>query len=588
MKTKLSSTFLILLISSIVNAQFIGTGSTNQHSVIVKPDGKIYSWGLNSYWQLGNKSSVNTNTPVAAYTGGVLGGKVITQVANGSNHTVALSNDGKIYAWGLNNYGQVGNGTIGVAIEPVLISSNGTLNGKTAIQVAAGLEHTVALATDGTVYAWGNNSNGQLGDGTNNNSNVPVAVYNSGVLSGKNIIQIAAGANHSVALASDGTVYAWGNNTNGQLGNGTNNSSNVPVAVFTSGELNGKLIIKIAAGVNHTVALASDGTVYTWGLNGAGQLGNGNFNDYNVPVAVNTSGVLNGKSISQIAAGGYFTLALSSDNQIYSWGSNGSGQLGNGNNNNSNVPVAVDQSVILSGKIISQIAAGNVHALALTSDGLVATWGNNANGQLGNGNNNNSNVPVAVNQSSMGALPVCLSSFSANITKSGILLKWETASEIDNYGFEIECNTNNNGWETIGFIKGNGTTNIKNTYSFIDKISKIGKLFYRLKQINNDGSFTYSQTIEISNEPKTFTLYQNYPNPFNPTTQITYYLPYNTNVRIKIYDITGRELFTAVNEYQQSGIKTISIDCSNLTSGIYYYQLQAGNYKETKKMVLVK
>jgi alpha-tubulin suppressor-like RCC1 family protein len=138
------------------------------------------------------------------------------------------------------------------------------LAGKTIVKIAAGDNHVLALASDGTVYSWGANNFGQLGNGTNINSNVPVAVNTSGVLFGKHIIDISADAAHSIALASDGTVYTWGSNSSGQLGNGTNISSNVPVAVNTSGVLAGKTIIKVSAGRDFSLALDSNGKVYSW------------------------------------------------------------------------------------------------------------------------------------------------------------------------------------------------------------------------------------------------------------------------------------------------------------------------------------
>jgi alpha-tubulin suppressor-like RCC1 family protein len=154
-----------------------------------------------------------------------------------------------------------------------------------AQQVAAGELHSIALTSDGTVYTWGYNGFGQLGNGNNTDSNVPVAVITSGVLSGKTITQVAAGKYHSIALASDGTVYTWGRNNEGELGNGNNTNSNVPVAVVTSGVLSGKTITQVAAGKYHSIALASDGTVYTWGRNNEGELGNGDNTNSNVPVA---------------------------------------------------------------------------------------------------------------------------------------------------------------------------------------------------------------------------------------------------------------------------------------------------------------
>lgn len=406
MKTK--KLILFLMTISIIlnlNAQHIGSG-LGIHSIAVKNNGAVYTWGFNRYGQLGNGNTTNSNVPVAVNTSGVLSGKIITQVATGYYHSIGLSLDGNVYSWGDNSAGQLGNGTFTGNNVPVAVSTAGVLSGKIITQIAAGGFHSIALASDGKVYTWGGNHIGQLGTGNTINSNVPVAVDNSGVLNGKFITQIAAGYGHSIALASDGTIYTWGYNQYGQLGNGSNTDSNVPVAVSTGGVLNGKTIVQIAAGYGYSMALASDGTLFTWGHNSSGQLGNGTFIDSNVPVAVYTSGVLSGKTIIQIASGGFHSIVLVSDGTVYTWGWNFYGQLGNGNNTNSNIPIAVSTGGVLNGKTIVKIASGSDHSIALASDGTLYTWGRNSSGQLGNGSSTDSNVPVAVDQSGMGLLTV--------------------------------------------------------------------------------------------------------------------------------------------------------------------------------------
>lgn len=405
MKTKKLILFLMTVFTILnLHAQHIGTGIGN-HTIVAKSNGKVYTWGNNLYGQLGFGDNLSSSVAVSVNTSGVLSGKTITKVATGYFHSIALGSDGNVYTWGYNWYGQLGNGNNTNSYVPVAVNTSGVLSGKIIIRVAAGLHHSIALASDGKVYTWGYNAFGQLGNGNNTNSNVPVAVDTSGVLSGKIITQIASGYGHSMALASDGKVYTWGLNSSGQLGNYTYTDSKVPVSIKTSGVLSGRTIIQIAAGSDHSIALASDGTVYTWGRNDYGQLGNGSFiGSITEPVAVNTSGVLSGKTIIQIAAGYYHSIALASDGTVYTWGDNTYGQLGNGNNTKSNVPVAVRTVGVLNGKTIVKIASGSDHSIALASDGTLYTWGRNSSGQLGNGSSTNSNVPVAVDQSGMGLL----------------------------------------------------------------------------------------------------------------------------------------------------------------------------------------
>ncbi|MCX6381660.1 MAG: Ig-like domain repeat protein [Armatimonadetes bacterium] len=264
--------------------QVAGTGL---HSLALKSDGTVWAWGYNALGQLGDGTTDNANTPVQV--SGLTG---ITQIAGGSNHSLALKSDGTVWAWGYNGSGQLGNGTTDDAATPVQVSG---LTGVT--QVAASGEYNLALKSDGTVRAWGNNGAGQLGDGTNTQRRAPVQV--SGLTG---VTQIAGGGNHSLALKSDGAVWAWGNNLYGQLGDGTsNNVSNTPLQV--SG-LTG--ITQVAGGYFHSLAVKSDGAVWAWGRNDDhGQLGDGTNTNRTTPVQV--SGLT---GATQVAAGFAHSLAL--------------------------------------------------------------------------------------------------------------------------------------------------------------------------------------------------------------------------------------------------------------------------------------
>jgi alpha-tubulin suppressor-like RCC1 family protein len=327
----------------------------------------------------------------------VLSGKNLTEVAGGWHHTVALCSDGTIAAWGGNNNGQLGNGSNNGSSVPVLVDRRGVLNGKTIISITAGRFHSLALCSDGTIAAWGGNSDGQLGNRSRTDSNVPVLVEGTGVLSGKTPTAIAAGALHNLALCSDGTFVAWGNNTEGELNNGSYSDSTIPVLVDRTGVLAGKTISAIAAGALHSLALCSDGSVVTWGANTFGQLGNGwPYDDVIGAVLVDTSGVLNHKTVTSVAAGGNHNVVLCSDGTLAAWGLNSYGQIGNESNSNSSLPMAVTRTGVLNGKTVTSIAAGEFHSLALCSDGTLGAWGMGSYGQLGNGSTSDSNLPVEV------------------------------------------------------------------------------------------------------------------------------------------------------------------------------------------------
>ena len=410
------------------NKKIMQTVNGNGYSLALSADGTVYTWGRNEYGQLGNGvTATNSPVPVAVKTAGTpMEGKTIVQISAKVWYALALASDGTVYSWGFNSWGQLGSGTSGTANNasaPVAVKTAGTpMEGKTIVQVAAGATHSLALATDGTIYAWGKNEYGQLGDDSTTNSPVPVAVKTAGTpMDGKTIIQIHAGYEHSLALASDGTVYAWRRNNSGQLGKNDATDAHIPAAVQTLGTpMAGKVIVQLVAGNSQSMALASDGTVYTWGWNQYGQPGNGTTTNSRIPVAVVTTGTpLAGKIISQIAAGNAHALAMTDDGTVYTWGWNQYGQLGNNSTINSSLPVIVKTTgTPLAGKMITQIASGgSPNSLVLANDGTMYTWGWGQHGQLGNGTiGTDAKTPLAVST----APPSALAPSAPKVTFDGI------------------------------------------------------------------------------------------------------------------------------------------------------------------------
>lgn len=343
------------------------------------------------------------------------GGAVYDFVANyfggSGNDLVLMWSSNRPYAWGSNNYGQLGDNSIGInRLVPVRVTTSGILAGKTLVSCALGSSFGLALCSDGDVAAWGANFSGQLGNNSTNDSLVPVPINTSAgvsALHGKRVVAVAAGSNHALALSSDGTVTAWGDNYSGQLGNNSTNDSLVPIPVNTSAgvsALHGKRVVAIAAGSSHSLALCSDGTLAAWGANSSGQLGNNSTPPRSVPVAVNIAeglSALYGKTVATIAAGYAHNLALCSDGSLAAWGSADWGQLGDGSTyGQKRVPVAVNTSQgqsALNGKSVVAISAATSHSLSLCSDGTVAAWGGNYSGQLGDNSTTTRYKPVAVN-----------------------------------------------------------------------------------------------------------------------------------------------------------------------------------------------
>ena len=251
-----------------------------------------------------------------------------------------------------------------------------------------GYYHGLALDDDGSVWAWGYNSTGQLGDGSTYTRSAPVQVKGPGGIGTlTDVVAIAAGAYHSLALKSDGSVWAWGYNSYGQLGNGTTTTGYAPVQVIGLTD-----VVAIAAGYYHSLALKSDGSVWAWGYNGYGQLGNGS--TYTNYTAVQVSGLTD---VVAIAASYYHSLALKSDGSVWAWGYNSYGQLGDGTTDNRYTPVQVKGpgGTGTLGNMIA-IAAGYSYSLALKSDGSAWGWGYNSDGELGDGTTDNRYTPVQV------------------------------------------------------------------------------------------------------------------------------------------------------------------------------------------------
>ena len=197
---------------------------------------------------------------------------------------------------------------------------------------------------------------------------------------------------------------------------------------------------------------------------------------------------------------------------------------------------------------------------------------------------------IGTDKGTNAVLPVELSSFSAKSAEEKIKLNWTTKTEINNYGFELERSLSNNKvWGKVGFIKGNGNSNSDKEYSFVDKNLNGGtKFVYRLKQIDNDGNFTYSDEVEIEVIPTKYELYQNYPNPFNPITNFKFQIVNHGLVSLKVYDVLGNEIATIINKEIDPGFYNYQWDAGNFASGVYFYRIHAGDYVNTKKLLLLK
>lgn len=390
-----------------------GITAGGYHTLALKSDGTVWTWGQNTVGQLGNGTTAFSSTPVQVKEAGTAD-KTLTNVMAISAkqyHSVALKADGTVWAWGHNAYGQLGQAT-----TTTYRTTAAKVSGLTDVKaISTGGTHTLAVKTDGTVWAWGSNSHGQLGNGANADCVTPVQVQrlvevpatsevpaHTELFPLKDIVAVSTGFHASYALKGDGTVWAWGDNTYGQIGDGktgpefkTRNS-----AVQVSGL---KFVTSLEAGANHVLALKSDGTVWGWGYNSYGQLGDNSTSTRYTPVQVKLTenGVIqNFDYASKLFQGGYhhFSLILRADGKVWGTGDNRYGQLGNTDSSYSlETHVSIPMQTTGDASVVA-LTGGYAFSYVLLSDGTVWAMGDNANGMLGVGTTPaTTNVPLQVN-----------------------------------------------------------------------------------------------------------------------------------------------------------------------------------------------
>ena len=365
----------------------------DRHTVEIR-NGYLYAYGFNNHGQLGLGDTTDRNSPVqnvaegngwvSVSTGGDSSEYNPHEDLDVSGFTVAINSDGELFAWGDNTYGQLGDGTTGDHTTPNQVGTDTDW-----VSVSAGDQHVVAIKSNGTLYAWGHNNHGQLGDGTTADKHIPTAI----TAAGDGWVSVSAGggddtslyshsSGHSVAIKADGTLYAWGLNDHGQLGRTGDTTIPLQVGGDTDWE-------SVSAGDSHTMAIKTNGTLWAWGWNHFGQLGDDtNGIDRLVPTAVDTTGVT-GTTWTSVSAGSWHTVATRNDGSLWTWGRNDYGALGYGTLFFTDNPV---QEGTGAGNWVSA-NAGGFHTVATKSTGTW-TWGDNTYGQLGNGMLTDKHEPI--------------------------------------------------------------------------------------------------------------------------------------------------------------------------------------------------
>lgn len=368
---KISSLFFLsflLLTSSLFAQCWQSVSAGGNHTLAIRQDGSLWASGFNANGQIGVG---NYQVYYSLFTL-VNSQNQWKAVAAGEQFSLAIRQDHTLWSWGNNYFGQLGTNTSEDNVPtPHQIGTHNDWE-----KIAAGNSHAIALKKDGTLWSWGSNFYGQLGDGTTTSRTAPVQIGTD-----NNWKEIAAGHWYNLGIKKDGTLWAWGANTKGGLGDGTVIHKYIPTQIGNANNWK-----TIAAGNAHSLAIKQDGTLWTWGYNISGQLGNGTTNDTNIPAQIGSANNWQG-----IECGGTQTIAFRSDGTLWTWGNNYYGELGNGNNQNSSIPVTVGIP-----NNWSAISAGWHYSFALKNDGTLFGFGINAEGELGNGTATNTNIPVII------------------------------------------------------------------------------------------------------------------------------------------------------------------------------------------------
>ncbi len=360
---------ILFLISFSQNAQcWMSLSAGGWSTAALKADSTLWTWGDNSFGQIGSLTYTNTDIPHQ------VGTAHWRQVVAGEFHVLGIKNDGTLWAWGDNNYGQIGDGTVfGSHLFPTQIGTDNDWK-----IVAASFGHSLALKNNGTLWAWGNNSNTQLGDFSSADKYSPVQIGTD-----TDWMQISAGFAHSMALKTDSTLWMWGDDQYGQRGTGTSPYNWIPTKIGNDSDWS-----MVSGGQYHSLALKSNGTLWAWGKNTEGQLGDGTNTNTNVPTQIGSY-----TDWKKIEAGANHSLGIKNNGFLFAWGLNSSSQLGDGTTQNSNVPIAIGANHW------QQVSGGGFslsysHSLGITDVvGHGFSWGSNWHSALGNGSPSTQSTP---------------------------------------------------------------------------------------------------------------------------------------------------------------------------------------------------
>jgi uncharacterized repeat protein (TIGR02543 family) len=360
-------------------------------SVTLTSNSRVYTWGENSSGQLGNGTNVSQSYPLDISSNFNLeDDEEIIDITSGGWHVLAMTSKGRVFTWGNNGVGQLGDGTTIDKSLPLDITNQFNLdNNDHIVSISSGNFISSAISSTGRIFMWGDNGYGQLGDGTTVDKLIPTDITSQFDLpSTEKIIYTSLGERHASALTSTGRVFVWGTGSYGQLGDGLTGVRTVPFDITSQFDLvSNESIVSISLGAIHSSAHTSTGRYFIWGNNFLGRLGDGALDNRSIPFDIsNLFNLEEHETIARISLGSFNSSAVTSLNKIFIWGGNEAGQIGNGETVDKNVRIDITSQFDLEdNESIILVELGYWHTSVLTSLGRVFIWGNNASGQLGDG-----------------------------------------------------------------------------------------------------------------------------------------------------------------------------------------------------------
>jgi alpha-tubulin suppressor-like RCC1 family protein len=530
-------------------AQLVAAGP--YHTIVVASDGTAWAWGLNAYGQLGDNSNTMRKTPVQ-----VQNLTSVIAVAAGMYHSLALTSDGTVWAWGLNNTRQLGDGTTTNRSLPV-----STLTGM--VKIAAGDDHGLAIDTNGTLWVWGANGSGQLGTGNTTVPNSPVTLTTP-----TGMAAIAGGSNFSVAVKSDGTVWSWGSNANGQLGNGSTTPSTSPIQATGVTDATA-----VAAGTCHSLVLKSTGALVAAGCNNNGRLGDG------TTTTPRTSyvSVIAISNVVSIAAADRHSAAVDSAGSVWTWGFNGSSQLGDGGTTSRSTPATI--SGIANA---TRIAAGGSHNVAVTSAGVVYGWGVNTYGQVGDGTVETRSTATAISDANFAwkaGTPILSPSGASSTYTNGITVTFTNATPNVTMRYSTDGTTPTEAHQLYsGPITVDATMELKvKAWHATLAASNVAVGVFTLKPVTptvtpSGGTYTSAQTVSMSTSTVNATIRYTTDGSTPTATSPAYSSPVTVNSPTTIKAVAFRTGWTP------SDVRTAAFSFSNYQPAVSYASPGAGTY----------